>query len=328
MSEEMVSQILKQVQALPRGEKTKFHVYKGRYIEKGQPEADAIVAAAAKVGVKTDQLLTPLGGAVSSSVTTDSGVITEGISSDDDTHEHDGQAPVITDANTPLPLLAAALAQGESRASEYHKVINFPRLIETERHVQSGPADQNEPRRSLKAAASEPQAHYLVSPAPAVSVSLKSQSISWEIGVSSDSKQANTGMIGIREKAIIQTAVCSVAVSVCTFALTYYGAIAAGGTSEAWFWSAFCEITGFSLLVAPMQGLVKKSFVRAIGLGVLALGYFTMHTSIAGDTHKSIAQVVSSDSEVQILEKRIERMRSDLTIQEQNIAAYDPEKYR
>jgi hypothetical protein len=83
-----------------------------------------------------------------------------------------------------------------------------------------------------------------------------------------------------------------------------------------------------ALLIAPIAHFGRKIAVRLIGFAMLGLGFFTMHTSIAGDTQQKIGHAVQGDSEVNLLESRIERLRADLALKVENIKAFDPDKYR
>jgi hypothetical protein len=323
MSEEIVAEILRKVQALPRLEKTKFHVYKSRAMTaKKNPlaENDAIVVAAAKVGIEVGALLTPK----LESVSTDEAMLTPIVSTVYDAAIEATQVVVNTDANTPITVLAEEAKRDEDSADEYGKLINFPS------HDGLVLAEESFPK-VLPSAALTPIQHnaaVLSAHSPAMTVSLKAPSIRWSLGVSADDNTANTDKTGIEHKAYAQAIVCAIAVAVCTSALVYYGAIAGGRTVEAWFWSAFCEISGFALVIAPIAHFGRKFAVRLIGLAMLGLGFFTMHTSIAGDTQQKIGHAVQGDSEVNLLQSRVERLKADLALKVENIKAFDPEKYR
>lgn len=323
MSDEIVAEILRKVQALPRSENAKFHVYKSRLMKaKTNPlnESDAIVAAAAKVGIEVGTLLTPR----LESVSTDEAMLTRAVSTVYDMTIDATQVAVNTDANTPIALLAEESKRDENSTDEYGKLINFP--------CQDGLVlAENSFSESLPSAALTPIQHnaaVLSVHSPAMTVSLKAPSIRWSLGVSTDDNTAITDKTAIEHKAYAQAIVCAIAVAICTSALVYYGAIAGGRTVEAWFWSAFCEVSGFALVIAPIAHFGRKIAIRVIGLAMLGLGFFTMHTSIAGDTQQKIGHVVQGDSEVNLLESRVERLRADLALKVDNIKAFDPEKFR
>jgi hypothetical protein len=323
MSDEIVAEILRKVQALPRSENAKFHVYKSRLMKaKKDPllESDAIVAAAAKVGIEVGALLTPR----LETVSTDEAMLTPAVSTVYDATIEATQIAVNTNTNTPITVLAEEPKKEEDNANEYGKLITFP--------GQDGLvlADENFPKAFPTAALTPIQhnAAVLSVHSPAMTVSLKAPSIRWSLGVSTDDSMPNTYKTSIEHRAYAQAIVCAIAVAVCTSALVYYGAIAGGSTVEAWFWSAFCEISGFALVIAPIAHFGRKVAIRLIGVAMLGLGFFTMHTSIAGDTQQKIGHAVQGDSEVNLLESRVERLKSDLALKVENIKAFDPEKFR
>lgn len=327
MSEEIVAEILRKVQALPRSENSKFRVYKTRLMTaKKNPldEKDAIVAAASKVGIDVGTLLTPRLESVSKTVSSDEGVITPIANSDDSVLDDSLQIAVNTTVSTPVTVLADHVKTDSFNADEYGKLINFPGHDDVVLEAQ--PLEN-----SLQGTALTPVQHNAAifsAASPAMTVSLKEPSIRWSIGVSSDNKNANTYSLGIEHRAMAQALVSSIAVVVCTVALIYYGAIAGGKTIEAWFWSSFCEVSGFALVIAPVVHIGRRILVRFIGVAMLVLGFITMHTSIEGDTQQKISHAVQGDSEVKLLEGRVDRLKADYALKIQSISTFDPEKFR
>jgi hypothetical protein len=296
----------------------KFATYKSRLIGRGRSEKEAILEAASKVGVKVADL-TGLGVISHPSLIT--GVDNSHVSVMSNTDNSQSvvvvsakKDTVITDDNSDA---AVMLFQAE-RAEKQCEVIRLP--IPEWRFVERKMECDNALDITTVIKHHPPSFQGHLTP---VSVQLK-KSIAWSnvYGLAmSPSEKLDHLIVG---KTILGT----IGYLFCTPALIYYGAQAGGFTNEAIFWSAFIEISGSMCLIVPIVHFWRKFGCRLIGIALLALGYFVMHTGIATHTEGKISSNIVNSADIRTLEKQEKQLKSKIEPILATVNGLDPVEYR
>lgn len=272
MSEKIVENLLEQIKGLAVSERNKFSSYKSRNLRHQLSEAEAVINAAARMGIfPTIELQEP--------------AVLEAV----------GEASGLSGKLLYLPVSAIPQTIDIPSSNTPPTVSNIAPTVSK--------LECDEPNGEGGAKDNVPTASKIAPTQPAKVEEKTSTDFNW----TQIAKAAGYGTVFF----------------ICTSALVYLSAEAAGGDAWSYFWAILCEGGGIACLIHPARGW-NKAGLWAIGILCIFLGFSTMLTSVFKKSDSDLTKTVSTDANVKDLEEQIEqskkivadaeRLRDDLPV--------------
>ena len=272
MSKEIVENLLEQIKVLARSDKNKFASYKSRYIRSGLSDSEAIISAAEKLGVYPK---------ISQSIHYAKDSVLAAVGNGNDSHGKVLTFPSGLVRQTPSIIAANSLPTDAN---------SLPTVSDAECDKQ-----QTESAASTETPTVANTVPTVANTTPAV-------------------KKAREGREQISRNwtRIAKSIGYGAVFFVCTAALVYLSAEAAGGGAWAYFWAILTEAGGIACIIHPARRWNKAGLVT-LGLLCILLGYSTMLTGVFKKSDSELTQTVSTDQNVKDLEEQIERSKKGVT---------------
>jgi hypothetical protein len=132
-----------------------------------------------------------------------------------------------------------------------------------------------------------------------------------------------------QELHLLKAITCGIGALCFTAALVVIGAEAGGGGFTGYFWALTIVISSTILLSLPYKkGSANSLLKKVIGILVLLLGYWTMHTAIKTQEDRELVGRVTADPKVIRLQNNVDDLLSRVQPFREKIKSTDPILYR